>query len=492
MRQMQEIDQNIRRALWKIRVRMEMVQFVTYLLYGMIAGLIAGIVVLLLAFVIPVYASTRIAVFLFLGGSLLGCVWSLVRFPGIRRAACAADKAGMKERMQTALELSGEESDMAILAKKDALYRIHRADIKEMIRFRIPGYVWLTILFLAVSGISAALIPSPVKEEAQLRHELAVKKEKEKEKLEEAKKELEKQVEEGKIDSATAKELEALLEQSMKETNQAESASDIEKAENRLKTKISMAAADASKSGEQKKSDSLLTAASDAGLLSEQEAEQIKTTQLSQSSGQQGQSGDGNHGESTGISQGGESSSQSGEEGSQSGENGEGEEGNQSGEDGQNGQNGQSGQNGQNGQSGQGGQGGQNGTGSGKGNGNGNGSGNGNGNGSGNGSGSGSGNGTGWNTGSKNGVQTNQNLSQNPEQVAVGTQGSDGNLTGQSGTGSSKKQQSQDGLAWDGKKVSFDQVLSSYQQKAYSKISQNKVPAGMKGIVQSYFDGIGK
>ena len=89
-------------------------------------------------------------------------------------------------------------------------------------------------------------------------------------------------------------------------------------------------------------------------------------------------------------------------------------------------------------------------------------------------------------------MKTNENLMEKPEEVAVGTQGMDGNLTGQSGSGSSKKQQSQNGLSWDGKKVSYDQVLSSYQQKAYSKISQNKVPAGMKNIVQSYFDGIGK
>ena len=505
MKQMQGIDRDIRKALWKIRLRIEKVQFITYLLYGMIAGLVAGIVVLLLAFVIPVYAASWIAGGLVLFGSLLGCIISLIHFPGIRRAAYAADQAGLKERMQTAIELTGEESDMAVLAKKDALYRVRKADVKEMVRFRMPGYIWLTILFLAVCCVSAALIPSPVKEEANVRHELAEKKEKEKAELSEAKKKLEKQVEDGTIDAGTAEELEAILNQAMKEVDRAESASELEKAENRMKTKVSMAAADAAKAGNPQKTESLISAAKEMGLLSSQEAEQIKTTQLAQNSGQSSQADSGGNGESQGVMEGGGNNSQSGENGgnSENGQSGQGGQSGQSGDgqsgqngDGQSGQdgNGQSGQNG-NGQSGQNGngQGGQNGSGQSGQNGNGQGGQNGKGQSGQNGNGQGgSGNGSGWNTGSKNGVKTNENLMEKPEEVAVGTQGTDGNLTGQSGSGSSKKQQSQNGLSWDGKKVSYDQVLSSYQQKAYSKISQNKVPAGMKNIVQSYFDGIGK
>lgn len=111
----------------------------------------------------------------------------------------------------------------------------------------------------------------------------------------------------------------------------------------------------------------------------------------------------------------------------------------------------------------------------------------------GNGSGSGSGQGsTGWNTGSTIGKE-NSSEHFKGEQIYIPdrNEGNDLNLTGdKSSSGDTQQIENQSGINIAGKKVEYDKVLKDYSNNALEATDNSNLPQDLKDIIQNYFEGL--
>lgn len=123
------------------------------------------------------------------------------------------------------------------------------------------------------------------------------------------------------------------------------------------------------------------------------------------------------------------------------------------------------------------------------GSGNGNGQGQGGNGGSGSGSGSGSG-GAGWNTGSTTGKENDLENSRGEQIYIPGrNEGNDANLTGSKNeSGNSQQVESQTGLNLDGQKVNYDKVIGDYKNSALEGANNSNIPQNLKDIIKDYFE----
>lgn len=129
------------------------------------------------------------------------------------------------------------------------------------------------------------------------------------------------------------------------------------------------------------------------------------------------------------------------------------------------------------------------GSGEGDGNGQGRGSGEGNGNGQGNGSGSGNGNGQG--SGSGNGRGTGSSDASHDYVSIPNAVGGDSDLTGtQYGNQDSEYFRQQNGLAWEGEHVEYSSVIGEYTESAYEGLANGRYPNGMESVIRDYFGSL--
>ena len=103
----------------------------------------------------------------------------------MKKAAGRLDSFGLKERMLTAYENLGKEDGFALLQRRDAFR--HYEKIRGEIRISLlPDKRHTLALFIAViATVGIGVIPSPVRERAELLHQVQEEAEAEKEELEE-------------------------------------------------------------------------------------------------------------------------------------------------------------------------------------------------------------------------------------------------------------------------------------------------------------------
>ena len=417
----------------KCRNRMNLARLIDCAIVFAAAGGVLGTACELVSLVWPFYHVHLAAGLCFGLGLLAGAGCALHRRADMEQAARRLDSFGLKERIVTAYELmdKGVETGDALaeMQRQDALvhYNQARDRIKIPLRPDKRHVLALVLSVIMVAGLS--LVPSPVRDQAQLRHQVQEAAKEELQQLEALadaldRVDMESLTEEQKL---RMQELQEAMRRSWEELTHSDTWESLALAQERLEYKYQQAGQSLAQLASQMQDPGA------AGIASAQALAQAA-----------GQNGGGNN-----LAQAAISSGQSGN-GSNSG-NGDG--------------------NGSNNGNGDG-------NGSNSGNGDGAGSGNGNGDGAGQGNGSG-----GRGTGSSNAPHDYVSI---PNDI-----GDDPSLTGEkNGDQNSGYFRQQNGLAWEGEHVDYNSVISQYTNRAFEGITRGKYPSGMESVIRDYFENL--
>ncbi|MBD5551062.1 MAG: hypothetical protein HDQ96_07795 [Lachnospiraceae bacterium] len=452
----------------KCKRKMNLAKLIDFGILYAAAGGIFGMLCEVVSLFIPFYYADLTAALCFGTGLLAGICYAVYRRADMKRAAGRLDSFGLKERMLTAYENIDKENEFAELQRQDALF--HYNQIREQIRIPLfPDKRHVLALLVAVSAVlGMSLIPSPVREQAELSHQVQEQAEKEKEELKELLKALESVDMESLTEEQRAKLQEMLdtMKLSQEELAGADSWESLSAATQKLDYKYGQAAQSLEQLASQMENPDA------AGVASAEALAKAASNQNGQQTASAG-TPTGSSGEGDGEGKNGNSS---GENDGQGGENGSGE------EDGQNGENG----------SGEGGQGNSEGTGTGSGSGDGQGAGNGQGGGNGSGDGnSQGGNGSGIGTGGGRGTGSSDAAH---DYVSIPNAVSDDpSLTGnKNGDQDSDYYRGQNGLAWEGEHVDYNSVIGEYTDSAYEGLANGRYPSGMESVIRDYFENLNK
>lgn len=440
----------------KCRNRMNLARLIDCCIVFAAAGGVPGMICELVSLVRPFYYAHLAAALCFGLGLSAGAGYALCRRSDLEAAARRLDSFGLKERMVTAYELMGggtETGNVWVqMQRQDAFEHYNRARAGIKIPLWPDKRHVLALVLSAVIVAGLGFVPSPVREQARLRHQVQKEAEEEQKQLEQLADALEGVDMESMTEEQRMRMQELLeaMQRSREELAQADTWESLGLARERLDYKY------------QQTEQSLAQLASQmenpwaAGIASAQA--------LARAAGQSG----------TDLSQAGLSGARlsPGQTGD-SGENG-GIAGNGTGVKGNDGGSGTSGNGGGNGTDGSGS--GNQGAGSGEG---------GNGNGSGEGDGQGNGGGSGRGTGSSSATRDYVSI---PNEIA-----DDASLTGQkNGDQNSDYFRQQNGLAWEGDHVDYNSVISQYTDRAYEGISMGRYPSGMESVIRDYFENLSK
>lgn len=417
------------------------------------AGGILGIFCELASLIWRFYYVNLAAGLCFGAGLLAGVCHAVYRRAGMKQAAGRLDSFGLKERMLTAYENMDNEDEFAQLQRQDALFHYNQIRGRIKIPLLPDKRHILALLVSAAAVIGMSFIPSPVRDEARLHHQVQEQAREEQEELEELLEALEGVDMESLTEEQRAQFQELLdaMKLSQEELAKTNSWESLASAMEKLDYKYQQAAQSLEQlAGQLNNPDAAGVASAEAlaKAAANRNGQQLASSGTTASFGTpDGSSGDGQN------------------DGNGSGEgNGQGE-GDGSGEGN--------------------GQGEGSGSGSGNGQGEGSGSGNGNGQGGGNGSGSGSGTGSGRGIGSSDAAHDYVSI---PNAVA-----DDPSLTGdKTGDQDSDYYRQQNGLAWEGEHVDYSSVIGEYTDSAYEGIANGRYPSGMESVIRDYFENLNK
>ncbi len=452
------------------------------------AGGIPGICCELASLLVPFYHVHLAAALCFGAGLLAGAGYAVYRRADMKQAASRLDSFGLKERMLTAYENLDKEDTFAVLQTDDSF--THYGQVRG--RIKIPllpdkrHILALVVSAAAVIGVS--FIPSPVRDQAKLRHQVQKQAAEENEELEKLLDALQDVDMESLTEQQKAQlqELVDTMELSREELAKADSRESLFAAAGRLDYKYQQAAQSLEQLAGQIESPDMAglagaeAFAKAAAAQNNPPAASPGTPSGSAGNGNGGENGDNGSGDGNGDGE----NNAGGEDGQGGGNNS----GDESSQNGKNGSGDGSAQNGNNNGSGNGsGEDGENGSGNGNGQGNGNGSGNGQGNGQGN----GNGNGQGGGNGSGGGRGTGSSDASHDYVSIPNATGDDASLTGnKNGAQDSDYYRQQNGLAWEGDHVDYSSVIGEYTDSAYEGIANGKYPSGMESVIRDYFENL--
>ncbi len=448
------------------------------------AGGIPGICCELASLLVPFYHVHLAAALCFGAGLLAGAGYAVYRRADMKQAASRLDSFGLKERMLTAYENLDKEDTFAGLQREDAFTHYEQVRGRIKIPLLPDKRHILALVVSAAAVIGMSFIPSPVRDQAKLRHQVQEQAAEENEELEKLLDALQDVDMESLTEQQKAQlqELVDTMELSREELAKADSRESLFAAAGRLDYKYQQAAQSLEQLAGQIESPDMAglagaeAFAKAAAAQNNPPAASPGTPSGSAGNGNGGEDGDNGSGDGNGDGE----NNAGGEDGQGGGNNS----GDESSQNGKNGSGDGSAQNGNNNGSGNGsGEDGENGSGNGNGQGNGNGSGNGQGNGNGNGQGGGNGSGGGRGTGSSDAAH---------DYVSIpNATGDDASLTGnKNGAQDSDYYRQQNGLAWEGDHVDYSSVIGEYTDSAYEGIANGKYPSGMESVIRDYFENL--
>lgn len=446
----------------KCRRKMNIAKLIdTGILYAA-AGGVVGIFCELFSLFQPFYHAHLAAVLCFGAGFFAGICYAVYRRADMKQAALRLDSFGLKERMLTACENLEAEDEFAVMQRQDA--RFHYDQLREKIKISLmPDRRHILALFVSAAAVVCmGLIPSAVRDQAKLRHQVQ-------EQAEEEKRELEKLVDalEGvdmeSLTEAQRAELQKLLETmelSREELAGADSWESLSAAAQRLDYKYGQAAQDLGQLAAQMdhpEKAGVASAEAFAKAAANQSGQQTASVGAGAAASPGGGIEPGGEGSSGGM--GGQAGGDSSGAGDGRGSDGSGEGDGQGNDSGGNGKGDGSGGSGGQGSSAEDGSGGNGGTGSGM----------------------GSGRGTGHSDTAHDYVSV------------PGDTAEDSPLTGSKiGDQNSEYYRGQNGLAWEGDHVDYSSVIGEYTDDAYEGIANGKYPNGMESVIRDYFEQLNK
>lgn len=185
-----KVDRELEKALHSVLQRISYQHYFNWLLRGLAAGILISACFLLLSRFWP---WAEVKTFCLLGAAIVLLLALMIAFfkrPDIWEAACRADACGLKERVSTACELSGLESDIARRQREDALQNLNAINAKDKFPFFVPlrerralgGAVLLLLLLV--------YLPNPMQAQVEKQQEIIKEIACQEKKIEEVKKEL--------------------------------------------------------------------------------------------------------------------------------------------------------------------------------------------------------------------------------------------------------------------------------------------------------------
>lgn len=163
----------LRRKLWQKNI-------IHYATRGLLFGMCLAMLPLLVARIVPVWYVWA-WVFLIVGSSFVGgLMLGLWRRPHVKEAARFADRAGLQERMVTALTFQHDKSLMANVQREQAVAQFHREEdqvLKHLAMWRLPRWMRISFVLCVMVGALLWFLPNPmddiVKEQQQVQQTLA-------------------------------------------------------------------------------------------------------------------------------------------------------------------------------------------------------------------------------------------------------------------------------------------------------------------------------
>jgi len=460
-----DIKKELREQIKNCRRKMNLAKFIDHSIYFAAVGGILGIFCEVFSLYRQFYYVHLIAGLCFGAGFLAGIGYGVYKRSDMKQAARRLDSFGLKERMITAWEQMDQETEFAVRQRQDALFYYEQK--KEQIKISIfPDKKHVFALFFSIAAVvGVSFVPSPVRDQAKIHHQVQEKAKEEKEALEELLEALE-DVDMESLTEEQKMQLKALSESmqlSKEELTKADSWESLASALERLDYKYEQTGQSLEKLASQLKNPEAAGVASAEALakaMSEPDGLQTASTGTPSVSAGNGSNGDKDNqdGSEKDAKEGSGSENGNGTDNGSSSENGN-ENGSESG-------------------------GGSSGSGSDSGSGEGSGSGSGSGSGEGNGNdGSGSGTGSGRGTGSSNHIHDYVSI---PNGIAQNS-----SLTGnKTGDQNSDYYRMQNGLAWEGEHVDYNSVIGEYTDHAYEGITQGRYPSGMEPVIRDYFENL--
>lgn len=150
---------SIQRALKPVRLRLHLIRLCRGAAWGACAGTALSLLVLVLSFLLPVRHRLPLCGALVAAGVVLTGLVNALRPVSSLTAAKAADRCGLKERLQTALQLTGD-SAMERLQREDA-HRILHTFHSSAMKLPTMKRQWIGAGAAALACAVLLLIPNP-------------------------------------------------------------------------------------------------------------------------------------------------------------------------------------------------------------------------------------------------------------------------------------------------------------------------------------------
>ena len=228
-------DKYILQFVKGVRSRLCRQTFIKWFLMAAAAGLFVWGVFNTVALIIPFHGAILYGLGAFVIVLIVGSLMSIRHFPNVKEAAFQVDATGLKERVTTSLDLSGNEDGFSNIVKEDTIRRIRNYPTKKFFPTRVSRRLLLVLFLCMAFVISTAMIPAKSKDVAKQKHELW-KQEKEMQKqIEEYKEEIEEKYD---LTPEQQEMLDDMVDEALEEVKKAKTNEELTKIFERLQNKV--------------------------------------------------------------------------------------------------------------------------------------------------------------------------------------------------------------------------------------------------------------
>lgn len=232
---MNGLDAEIKKYVKRVRRRLSEKAVLQMLLFGMLAGFGAAVVISLISLFVPWYFAVQYALIAVAAGVVAGMVLGILKRPDMKQAALRLDAQGFQERLITSYELAGKEDSISIIQKRDTLARLKLVNVRKLFPLKPKGKQLAMMFGLAAVFLGLSFVPTAAKDRAQEQHAIAQQVKDEVAKVDDAIEKIEKMEE---LSQQEKEELLSLLQQSRKELSDVDTAEALEKAKERIAVKV--------------------------------------------------------------------------------------------------------------------------------------------------------------------------------------------------------------------------------------------------------------
>ena len=232
---MNALDKKILDFIKKSGRKIKLNFLINKILMGLQGSLVLTLITLLIALFIPFESSYKL-IGVIIGISIfVSIIWGIIKGPKKKEIALIADSKGLKERVTTALEFIGDESEIAVAQKKDTIKSIEAYDFKRNLPIKVKRREVYKIVVLVILCCIITAIPTVAKREAENLRNFTSSKNETINKIDKEEKKIEKDAE---LTKEEKEELKKILQEAKKELKETIKKEDANKLMDRLEKKF--------------------------------------------------------------------------------------------------------------------------------------------------------------------------------------------------------------------------------------------------------------